>query len=402
LTPNGKVDRRALGVSIGRSVARTNEPSLPRSSTEAELACVWAEVLGLPSVGIHDDFFDLGGHSLLALKLIAAIQRRFGVLLPLGTLFARPTVADLAPQLTGPTIPEDDCANRGFRGAGAGAPLFHIPGLLGIEFLPPSLAQAVGQVRPYFDALQYPGVDGRRPPSVRVEEIARELVAQIRAVWPDRPCCLSGQSFGGVVAFEVARQLEAVGQPVEFVLLFDSFLPGGHRRRGARELLRVLIDRARHQPPGRRAWFLAQLVFFKLRHTGQRALERLRPKPRVRTSDATPLAAAEKNELSLRLLRGSQAAFDAYQPQPWGGHVILFQAQQISPHFWLRHEPAPSNGWRDFARGSLVVYEFTVEHHELFLEPIASEVIQKTIDVLASVHARRRPSELTAIPLAVR
>ncbi|HYH80222.1 MAG TPA: condensation domain-containing protein, partial [Longimicrobium sp.] len=95
LTPNGKVDRRALPAPDASAYA-TRGYEAPATETETALAEIWAEVLGVERVGRHDDFFDLGGHSLLAVRLISRVRRVLGVEVPLGDLFARPVLADLA------------------------------------------------------------------------------------------------------------------------------------------------------------------------------------------------------------------------------------------------------------------------------------------------------------------
>ncbi|MCC8246463.1 non-ribosomal peptide synthetase [Saccharothrix luteola] len=96
LTPNGKTDRKALPAPTW-DVEGERVP--PRDAVEEVLAGIWAEVLGVPEVGVHDDFFALGGHSLLAAKALARVQAAFAVTVPIGRMFAEPTVAGVAAAL---------------------------------------------------------------------------------------------------------------------------------------------------------------------------------------------------------------------------------------------------------------------------------------------------------------
>ncbi|MFD0201595.1 MULTISPECIES: non-ribosomal peptide synthetase [Saccharothrix] len=96
LTPNGKTDRKALPPPVW-DVEGDRVP--PRDAVEEVLAGLWAEVLGVPEVGVHDDFFALGGHSLLAAKVLARVRAAFGVAVPIGRMFAAPTVAGVAAAL---------------------------------------------------------------------------------------------------------------------------------------------------------------------------------------------------------------------------------------------------------------------------------------------------------------
>ena len=92
LTGNGKLDRKALPAPDGATMLAGRPYVAPRTPIEEVLAAMWAELLGVEQVGVHDNFFDLGGHSLMAMRLIAAIRETFGISLPLKMFFETPTV----------------------------------------------------------------------------------------------------------------------------------------------------------------------------------------------------------------------------------------------------------------------------------------------------------------------
>jgi acyl carrier protein len=96
LTPSGKLDRRALPAPETALPDRAAAFVAPRNETEEMLAAIWAEVLGVERVGIHDNFLELGGHSLFAMQLISRVRAAFAVELPLRSLFDANTVAALA------------------------------------------------------------------------------------------------------------------------------------------------------------------------------------------------------------------------------------------------------------------------------------------------------------------
>src|SRR5262249_10318438 len=118
LTPNGKVDRATLPAPEGERPALGTEYVAPRGPTEGTLAAIWAGVLGLERVGVHDNFFDLGGHSLLATQVVSRVREALGVGVPLRALFEAPTVAGLAERID---------ANRGGMAARSAPPIVAVP-----------------------------------------------------------------------------------------------------------------------------------------------------------------------------------------------------------------------------------------------------------------------------------
>lgn len=378
LTPHGKVDRKVLEQIAILSGPAREFPSLRGTTAERQLAELMAEVLGKPDLGIHSDFFAHGGHSLLALRLAAEYERRVGTGLRVADIFHFPTAATLAAHLTATSTADLPEKSRSLRGVGVGTPLFHIPGRFGFEVFPARLAELIGSRRPYCDDLQFPGVDGRRaiPPDVR--EIAADLVAQIESRVPRGPLCLSGHSWGGVVAWEVARELAAAGRVVEFVLLFDSIVPGSARRRRWTELGPVLRQRLHSLPPGTRRRFLWELARNKALGWWHRTI----PSP-VRQST---LPAALPLTESAALWSATEAACASSQPgpSPIAIPVILLQATQARPNEGLREERHPTNGWGALARGPLTLFPIPTHHSGVFKEPIHPEVFRCLSEVLSA------------------
>ncbi len=101
LTQNGKVDRKALPAPSYGSVSADGDSASPRTETEKALADIWAKLLKVERIGLHDDFFDFGGHSLTAMKAVSQIEERFGVNLSLADFLETPTIAGLAKKLQG-------------------------------------------------------------------------------------------------------------------------------------------------------------------------------------------------------------------------------------------------------------------------------------------------------------
>jgi len=153
LTPNGKIDRRALAANRPRPAAAPTERVAPRSPAEELLAGIWERVLGVEGIGAHDNFFALGGHSLLATQMISRVRDAFAAELPLRALFEAPTVAGLAARIE---------AARSEPGAAA-PPLVRVPrdGRLPLSF---------GQQRLWFlDQLEPGSAAYNMPAAVRLE-----------------------------------------------------------------------------------------------------------------------------------------------------------------------------------------------------------------------------------------
>jgi aspartate racemase len=221
LTANGKVDRRALQAApVVRTPTRRATP--PRDSLEARLIEIWQNVLGVSPIGVDANFFTLGGTSLLAVRLFARIDEAFGGVFPLAMLFQAPTVERLAQAIREAERSAPRSSVVPIQAGGPRPPLFAVPGVGGDVVPYAELARRLGPSQPFY-GLQSRGLDGRETPLLAIEAIAARYVEDLRAIQAVGPYFLLGACMGGVVAFEMARQLRAERQDVPFLGLVDTW-----------------------------------------------------------------------------------------------------------------------------------------------------------------------------------
>jgi amino acid adenylation domain-containing protein len=353
LTPNGKLDRRALPPPSGGSAVGDAERVAPRDALEAELAGLFAEVLGTPLTSVRDGFFDLGGHSMLAARLFARIEKSQGVALPLGVLLDHQTVEQLAALVRERKATPAPAHTRfvlPIRPTGRRPPYFCVHGAGGNVLNMHGLAQHLDPDRP-FHGVQARGVDGREAPFGSIEEMADAYLVEIRAVQPHGPYFLGGYCGGGHVAYAMAQRLLAEGELVASLTLIDSPGPGrpppvSRLRRWSQTLL--------HERGG--------ALLRRLQAKWQRDRGRARSEATLRQH----LAHGEVVPHELRdfwLTNEFIRAAAHYRMEPYPGRLLVFRARDGAPG-----EPEDL-GWKEMAGGGLVVEAVPGDHHSLAQEP---------------------------------
>jgi amino acid adenylation domain-containing protein len=217
LTASGKVDRKSLPKPAG--APQRAESRGPSDGLERGLCRLWQSLLGLHAVGVQDSFFDLGGHSLLVARLVREIELEFGTRLPLAAVFESPTVERLAAVIRGRTGDTSLPRTIPIRAAGDRAPLFWINA--GPSYRP--LADLLEQGRPFLGVSLEPAEVDALPEHPSLEEIAVPLVRIIRQTQPHGPYHIGGFCASGMLAYEIAVQLEQSGERVATLLLLETF-----------------------------------------------------------------------------------------------------------------------------------------------------------------------------------
>ncbi|MFM0639045.1 amino acid adenylation domain-containing protein [Paraburkholderia metrosideri] len=221
LTPNGKLDRRALPAPDLDSVV-TREYAAPQGEIELAVAQIWQTLLGLERVGRHDDFFELGGHSLLAVQLASRLRQELGVEIALRELFAQPTLgrfsSTVAERLRSALSRPNLVA---IRSHGDKPPIFFVHAIEGEVGYVRELATHLDQSQPVY-ALAATGLLEGEAPLTSIPAMAARYLAAIRDVQLHGPYRLAGWSAGGTIAYEMAQQLIGADEGVAFLGLIDT------------------------------------------------------------------------------------------------------------------------------------------------------------------------------------
>jgi amino acid adenylation domain-containing protein len=351
LTPNGKVDRRALPAPSATDLTIEEGFSVPKDAVESQLVKIWELLLSRRPIGVQQNFFELGGHSLLAVRLMHRIEQEFGKRLPITTLLQAPTIEQLANVLRSEGCSSAWSSLVPIKPSGSKPSMFCVHGGGGTVMVYRELAQHLGPDQPMY-GLQAQGLDGKQPRLNRVEDMAAHYLKEIRAVQPEGPYFLGGLSFGGTVAFEMAQQLQAQGQQVGLLFLFDTF-PKGYETKS------VLL---------RKLWLMPRNEQFE--YIG-RKIRQYQLKKRI-YRHFLPRALKDVREAI------NQAGVQ-YTLRPYAGAVALFCASEKS----LRGVRDPYAGWQSLAGGGLEVYEIPGGHVSILAEPqvrVLAQHLQACLD----------------------
>lgn len=391
----------------------------PENEAQRKLAEMWQKVLGLDSVGIHDDFFDLGGDSLMAIRLVNLVKKGFGVELSLATIFQTPTVAQMITLLPqeeakpGEAAPTDrrrqwaKAAHQALvpiQTKGDKPPFFVVHGAGGHVLVYSPLADYLGLEQPFY-GLQAVGVDGKQRPLTNIEAMADLYLQEVRQVQPHGPYYLGGFSMGGEVAFAMANKLKAAGEEVALLVLFDTFNPVRNiRGKGITATNGHENGYAPHQPPEiRRVSRLAASRRKVIGHVrrlrqmgvgeqvrylwedGQRRFYRLHLKWAFERAYRAnrPMSYAFLEDY---LWETNLKAITNYMPQVYPGQIILFRSTESLPHNPVDHPL----GWGPLARDG--VQEYIIDGpHRIMDEPYIADVariLQQCLDEAQAQYAQ--------------
>jgi amino acid adenylation domain-containing protein len=219
LLPNGKLDRRSLPRGQRDVSADRIEPE---SDLEADICRLFGSLTGVDRVTVLDNFFFLGGHSLMVMQLASRLRADHGHELPIELVFDNPTPRALAKAITAREFAAAHHQLVRLRASGSLRPLFCVPPAAGLAQVYYRMLEDIDVRIPVY-GLQAAGVVDAAPSPASIADMARGYVDALRTVQPRGPYHLMGWSFGGVVAHDMTRLLEAEGDEVALLFLIDSY-----------------------------------------------------------------------------------------------------------------------------------------------------------------------------------
>jgi thioesterase domain-containing protein len=309
----------------------------------------------------------------LAVKLFAEIEKSFARNLPLATLFQAPTVRQLARVLRDEGWQPAWSSLVTIQAGNDRKPFFCVHAAGGNVLEYHDLARLLGPDQPFY-GFQAKGLDGKSEPHTTIKQMAAHYLKEMREIQPDGPYLIGGRSSGGTIAFEMACQLEAIGEKVDVLALLDTF-PAGYFKLlpGNSSLTQRLTRRARKWQThvanlrGLNTSGKVRYLATKLRYAPPKAKHKIyRRAYKLYQRIGKPLPPVLRNIEELNF-----AAVKDYQPQVYSGDVLLFLASDLTADYDSK------DGWRELVRGQIETHEIPGNHLNIIKEPGVRELAEK-------------------------
>jgi acyl transferase domain-containing protein/thioesterase domain-containing protein/aryl carrier-like protein len=355
----------------------------PKNDLEQKLVNIWQDFLGIQQVGIYDDYFELGGDSLLAVQLISQLRTNLKIELSTKNLIETPTIAGLA-TLIEKTQTNSNLVHQApeltklshlvtIRGTGNKQPLFCVHPIGGNVFCYKKLAHYLGTEQPFY-ALQAKGLDGNQP-FTQIQQMAAEYIKALQTIQPQGTYLLGGWSFGGIVAFEMAQQLQQQGQEVALLALIDSSAP------------KYNYQLAQFDDADLLTWFATDLGIDigKDIATWSQHLRQLKPEEQLQyilnqAQQASILPATATIEYIrplIQVFKSNLQALGSYVPQVYSQQIDLFTASEAFPLFATEKFTTEDSvkqqddtlGWAELSSIPIEVHKIPGNHYTIMGEP---------------------------------
>ena len=392
LTNNGKVDRKALPNPDVSSAFNNRKIKQPETEKQKLVAAIWSDALHIKQLSIDDNFFVLGGHSLIAVKVMKGIAEKTGSRLPITALFEAPTVEKLSELLDKDQKAISWKSLVPIKPEGNKPPLYivHGSGLTVLVFH--SLATGMDSDQPVY-GLQARGLNGVDQPFDTMEDIAACYVAEILEQNPKGPYNLAGYSFGGIVAFEMAKQLKAMGREINMLAIFDTnadnsvyfddwLLRMGKKFKRQFPKFRFVLRSFKKYPVDT---IVYQFNALKYKFFSMLAKTRLIKKS---------VLIEENLEYADKINHLHDIAFEKYKMIPYNGTIDLFR---VKNRMYYLDDPIYL-GWKSYALHGMNIHEIAGDHKTFLLPPNVDELAKLLREILNERNKRfENPSAMLKV-----
>ncbi len=390
------------------STGKTPRPTLaipydaPRGHVEEVLASISGELLGFDGIGRQDPFLELGGDSLFVLRLIERAEKALKCQLPQEAAFQGVDVAALAEyisaHLTNKRTERTSTHTHiliPMRRTGSRPPLYFVHPAAGVVFPYFELARQLGPEQPFY-GVQALGLDGQTSPDHTVEEMARHYIEAIRAHQPKGPYHIGAFSFGALVAYEMALQLEDLGEEVGVLALLDESAPIKGFRPGLLSVAQLFLGNAgksflKHYHDH---LYLSQRTkkkgLFGVRQAWQMFLERsamatIIPEESLLETFEQPALHAMAELFFIHL----RANFTYTPRRAYKGDVLLCKSEWWKDRsWWSKAARVPDMGWSQLIKGEIVIEHFACDHLALLRKPYVRDVAAYITEAMTNKRQR--------------
>lgn len=348
----------------------------PRTDVEGLVARIWAEHLGLDSVGVYDDFFELGGHSMMAIQVLNQLEKETGKRLPLASLFEHSTVEamTLMLEMDAKSITWDSLV--AIKPHGNKMPLYIVHGAgLNVLFFN-TLAKNMDPDQPVY-GLQAKGLNGIDEPLEKIEDMASYYISEIVKHNPKGPYAIAGFSFGGIIAFEMAKQFKAMGKEVKMLAMFDTYAYQSNRYDST---LKKIFNKTRYL--SKQLLYTFTLFSEDPKRTIEYKTEAIKRrfiqfywKLKYGQDQNQAGFFGYANNIDVKNVE----AWEKYVFTPYNGSIELFRAKKRT--FYM--DDFEYLGWKPFALKGIRIHEIPGEHNYIFAPPNDkefAEILQKCLD----------------------
>jgi len=370
LMTNGKIDRKSLPEPVfNHSLTAYQEPA---TDTEKGLAKISLEYIAVDKIGINDNFFELGINSLMAVKIMVKVEKQFGKRLPLSVLIKYPTIKELAAVINDPSLHASYKTLVPIKPNGNKIPVYIIHGI-GLNLLNVySMVSYLDAEQPVY-GIQSIGLDGTMEVPDTMEEIAAFYNEEIIKNDPIGPYALAGYSFGGFIAFEMAKQLKAMGKKVSLVAMFDTNLQYPTYQYSLAKKVAVKAIR-QFKKAAYRAYTIFTQPADTLKFLKANTALRLQSLNREKVRD---ISAENLPDFMQDIANKLNAAFYNYVFKPYHVKIDIFKAGK---RLYYIDDPK-TLGWKKYALDGVKVYATPGDHKDMFDD--------KNAEVLADIFQRR-------------